>query len=126
LAYRVRYRKRAERDLDKLAEGVTLDWFDGLCDAIESLAEFRNRCAFTPEPILRQKGVRQLLYGGGTAILAVAAHGRDAHATSKGHAIYRILLSIAGSADRRVCGLRLFRTACHRLELIGYQPSPFR
>ena len=77
MAYRVRYRKRAERDLNKLAEGVTLDWFDGLCDAIESLAEFPNRCAFAPEPILRQKGVRQLLYGEGHASYRVLYQVRD-------------------------------------------------
>lgn len=75
MACRVRYRKRAERDLDRLARGATLQWFDGLCDAIESLAEFPERCALAPGATLREKGVRQLLYG-------------------EGHGIYRILYRV--------------------------------
>lgn len=75
MVYRVLYRKRAERDLAKLAESATLVWFDGLCDAVESLAEFPDRCAFASEPGLRQKGVRQLLYG-------------------QGHSVYRILYRV--------------------------------
>ncbi len=71
MAYRVLYRKRAERDLDRLAEGVALEWFEGLCDAIESLAEFPDRCALAPESGLRQKGVRQLLYGEGQSIYRI-------------------------------------------------------
>ena len=65
MAYHVLYRRHAERDLAKLAETVTLEWFDSLADAIETLAEFPARCAFAPEPGLRRKGVRQLLYGEG-------------------------------------------------------------
>jgi len=75
LACRVLYRKRAERDLDKLARGVTLEWFDGLCDAVESLARCPERCAFVAEPSLRRKGMRQLLYG-------------------KGHGVYRVLYRV--------------------------------
>jgi len=75
LAYRVLYRRRAEHDLDRLAWSATLDWFDGLCDAIESLAEFSERCALEPQPGLRLKGVRQLLYG-------------------KGHGVYRVLYRV--------------------------------
>ena len=44
---------------------------------IESLAEFPKRCAFVPELGLRQKGVRQLLYG-------------------EGHSVYRILYRTKG------------------------------
>ena len=80
MAYLVLYRKRAERDLARLAESATLEWFDGLCDAVTSLAEFPMRCAFAPEPGLRQKGVRQLLYG-------------------EGRSMYRILFRVA---DERV------------------------
>lgn len=65
MAYRVLYRKRAERDLDELAEYATPDWFDGLCDAIEGLAEFPNRGSLVPEAALRKKGVRQVFYGDG-------------------------------------------------------------
>jgi plasmid stabilization system protein ParE len=77
LAYRVLYRKRAERDLDKLARSVALEWFDGLCDAIESLARFPERCAFVPELSLRQKGVRQLLYGEGHGVYRVLYRVKD-------------------------------------------------
>ena len=75
MAYRVLYRKRAERDLDRLARGATVEWFDALCDAVESLARFPERCAFVAEPSLRLKGVRQLLYG-------------------EGHGVYRILYRV--------------------------------
>lgn len=75
MAYRVRYRKRAERDLNRLARGATLEWFDGLCDAVESLADFPERCALAPEATLREKGVRQLLYG-------------------EGHGVYRVLYRV--------------------------------
>ena len=77
MAYRVRYRKRAERDLDRLARGATLQWFDGLCDAIESLAEFPERCALAPEATLREKGVRQLLYGEGRGIYRILYRVQD-------------------------------------------------
>ena len=77
MAYRVLYRRRAERDLEKLAEAATPEWFDGLCDAVESLAEFPNRCAFAPEPGLRRKGVRQLLYGEGRAIYRILYRVKD-------------------------------------------------
>jgi plasmid stabilization system protein ParE len=71
LAYRVLYRKRAEGDLAKLAESATLVWFDGLCDAVDSLAEFPDRCAYAPEPGLRRKRVRQLLYGEGRSVYRI-------------------------------------------------------
>ena len=77
MAYRVQYRKRAERDLDRLAPGATLAWFDGLCEAIESLTEFPERCVFAPEAILREKGVRQLLYGGGHNVHRVLYRVKD-------------------------------------------------
>jgi len=75
LAFRVLYRRRAEQDLDRLARDAALEWFDGMCDAIESLSEFPERCAFVPEPSLRLKGVRQLLFG-------------------EGHSVYRILYRV--------------------------------
>ena len=71
MAHHVLYRKRAEHDLEKLAEAATPEWFDGLCEAIESLAEFPERCALVPEPGLRRKGVRQLLYGQGRSIYRI-------------------------------------------------------
>jgi len=71
LAYLVRYRRRAERDFEQLAKFATPEWFDGLADAIHSLDHFPERCAFAPEPGLRQKGVRQLLYGRGRGIYRI-------------------------------------------------------
>ncbi len=75
MAYHVLYRKRAERDIERLAQAVTLEWFDALLDAIESLAELPERCAFAPDPGFRLRGIRQLLYG-------------------EGHNIYRILYRV--------------------------------
>ena len=75
MAYHVLFRRRAERDLERLAQAVTLEWFDALLDAIESLAEFPERCAFAPDPGFRLRGIRQLLYG-------------------EGHNIYRILYRV--------------------------------
>ncbi|MGH9432254.1 MAG: type II toxin-antitoxin system RelE/ParE family toxin [Terriglobia bacterium] len=77
LAYRVLYRKRAERDLDKLAEHATPGWFADLCDAVESLAEFPNRGSMAREAALRKNGVRQLPCG-------------------EGHSTYRILYRVWG------------------------------
>ena len=71
MAYNVRYRRRAERDLEMLAQATTLEWFDALVDAIESLKEIPERCAFCPEPVLRRRGIRQLLYGEGRSIYRV-------------------------------------------------------
>ena len=65
MTYHVRYRRRAERELEKLAEGSTLEWFDDLVSAIESLEEFPDRCAFAPDSGLRGKRIRQLLFGDG-------------------------------------------------------------
>jgi hypothetical protein len=70
LAYRVLYRSRAEQDLNRLARGATLEWFDGLCEAIESLAHFPERSAFVPEPGLRLKGVGSFSTAGATASTA--------------------------------------------------------
>ena len=71
MAYHVLHRRRAERDLERLAQAVTLEWFDGLLDAIESLAEFPDRCAFAPDPGFRRTGIRQLLYGEGRNIYRI-------------------------------------------------------
>jgi plasmid stabilization system protein ParE len=56
---------------------VTLEWFDGLCDAIESLGEFPERCALAPEPTLRRKGIRQLLYGESHGIYRILYHVKE-------------------------------------------------
>lgn len=77
MAHNVLYRRRAERDLEKLAEVVTQEWFDGLCDAIESLGEFPERCALAPERALRRKGIRQLLFGEGHSIYRILYHVKE-------------------------------------------------
>ena len=71
LAYNVLYRRRAERDLDKLATTTTLEWYDALIDAIESLAEFPHRCALAPDPVFRRRRIRQLLYGEGYGVYRI-------------------------------------------------------
>lgn len=75
MAFHVRYRRRAERELEKLAQTATLEWFEDLVEAIEGLAEFPQRCAFAPDPGYRQRDIRQLLYG-------------------EQHSIYRILYRV--------------------------------
>jgi plasmid stabilization system protein ParE len=77
LAYHVLYRRRAEHDLEKLARAATLEWFDALVDAIESLAEFPERCAYAPDPGFRSRGIRQLLYGKGHSIYRILYHVKD-------------------------------------------------
>lgn len=77
MAYHVLYRRRAERDLGRLAEAVTLEWFEGLVGAIESSAEFPERYAFAPDPVFREKQVRQLLYGERPNIYRILYHVRD-------------------------------------------------
>jgi len=71
LAYRVVLGQRAERALEKLAENLTVEGYDGLWDAVDSLEEFPERCAFAPEPPLRHRGVRQLLYKVGRQVYRV-------------------------------------------------------
>ena len=77
MAYHVLYRRRAERDPVEIAEAATPEWFDGLADAIESLAEFPVRCAFSPESTLRAKGVRQLLNGEGRSVYRILYRVKD-------------------------------------------------
>jgi plasmid stabilization system protein ParE len=71
LAYLVRYRRRAERDLEKLAQASTLEWFDALVTAVESLGELPERCAFAPEPGFRARRIRHLLFGEGRNIYRI-------------------------------------------------------
>ena len=77
MAYQVLYRRRAERDLDKLAEATTLDSFGGLVNALESSRKFPERCAYAPDPGLRHRGVRQLLYGEGRSIYRILYRIKD-------------------------------------------------
>ncbi|HEY3974481.1 MAG TPA: type II toxin-antitoxin system RelE/ParE family toxin [Candidatus Sulfotelmatobacter sp.] len=66
MAYLVRIAARAERDLVGIYEYIragessaALRWYEGLRQAILTLAEHPNRCPVTPE----SKQFRHLLYG---------------------------------------------------------------
>jgi plasmid stabilization system protein ParE len=48
-----------------------------VCHGVESLAELPERCPFAPEPGLRQKGVRQLLYGEGRSVYRILYRVKD-------------------------------------------------
>lgn len=77
MAYRVEYRRRAERDLEKLARNLSFDWYEMICEAVESLRVFPERCALVPEPLLRGKGTRHLLCGSGRGIYRIIYRVRD-------------------------------------------------
>jgi toxin ParE1/3/4 len=71
MAFRVRTTARATRDLDAIltrlideeAGQAGLRWFNGLRDAVGSLAHLPNRCPLAPENGTFPFEVRQLLYG---------------------------------------------------------------
>ena len=71
MAFRVRTSARAKRDLDEilgwlLSRGAGLAglrWFEGLRDALLSLANLPERCPLAPENRNFPTEVRQLLYG---------------------------------------------------------------
>ena len=71
MAFRVKTTAKAKRDLDAIlawllsqeAGETGLRWFQGLRDAVASLAHFPERCALAPENAAFPFEVRQLLYG---------------------------------------------------------------
>src|ERR1017187_8319349 len=71
MAFRVKTTAQAKRDLDDILErllsqeaGETgLRWFQGLHQAVATLADSPRRCALAPENALFAFEVRQLLYG---------------------------------------------------------------
>jgi plasmid stabilization system protein ParE len=63
--------------LERLAERMTPEIYDGLWDAVDSLAELPERCALVPEPKLRAKRVRHLLYGWGRQVYRIIYQVRD-------------------------------------------------
>jgi plasmid stabilization system protein ParE len=98
MAFRVRTSARARRDLDAIvgrllsqgAGDAGLRWFQGLREAIASLANLPERCAFAPENASLPYDVRQLLYGrrqhryrvlftidGDTVLILHIRHGRQ-------------------------------------------------
>lgn len=71
MAFRVRISAKAKRDLNVIlawllsqeAGETGLRWFQGLREAVASLAHFPERCALAPENAAFPFPVRQLLYG---------------------------------------------------------------
>lgn len=71
MAYRVRVSRSAKADADdayvwmkeKYSEAQAVRWFNGLADAVNSLAEFSGRCPLAPESEEIGRELRQLLYG---------------------------------------------------------------
>ena len=70
MTYHVEFSVRALHDLDVLyfeknvAESQAASrWFNGLQDAIDSLATLPNRCPIAPEGRNMKRELRQLLYG---------------------------------------------------------------
>jgi len=86
MAFRVETTARAKRDLNGIlawllsqeAGETGLRWFQGLREAVASLAHFPERCALAPENVWFPFEVRHLLYG------------------HKPH-LYRILFTIKGN-----------------------------
>jgi len=97
MAFRVRNTAKAKRDLDEIlkwllsqeAGDAGLRWFQGLAEALASLAHSPNRCSLAPENKSFPFEVRQLLYGhrqhryrilfaieGGTVVILHVRHGR--------------------------------------------------
>jgi toxin ParE1/3/4 len=71
MVFRVKTSTRAKRDLDAilarlLSQGAAeagLRWFQGLREAVASLAHFPQRCPIAPENAVFPFEVRHLLYG---------------------------------------------------------------
>ena len=72
MAYRVRLTPEAEADIEELYRWSIArsplrgaGWFNGMMDAIESLASRPQRCPLAPETPFFKEEIRQLLYGRG-------------------------------------------------------------
>lgn len=70
MAYHVRLTPRAQRDVEGIYRWVILSaphqgavWYNGLIDAIGSLANHPQRCSISPEGVELREQIRQLLYG---------------------------------------------------------------
>jgi len=75
MAYRVRLTPEAEADIEALYRGLIArtplrgaEWFNGMIDAIESLASRPQRCPLAPETPFFQEEIRQLSYGRGRGV----------------------------------------------------------
>lgn len=86
MAFRVKTSAKAKRDLDSILAWLSsqeageagLRWFQGLREAVASLAHSPQRCPLAPEDAVFPFEVRQLLYG------------RKPH-------VYRVLYAIEGN-----------------------------
>ncbi len=70
MAYRVKLTPRAQKDVEELYRWIILRaphqgavWYNGLIDAVGSLAEHPHRCSISPEGLELREEIRQLLYG---------------------------------------------------------------
>lgn len=70
MAYRVRLTPRAQKDVEELYRWIVLRaplqgavWYNGLLDALKSLADHPQRCPVSREGLELREQVRQLLYG---------------------------------------------------------------
>jgi plasmid stabilization system protein ParE len=70
MAFEVRVSAAADEQADAIYEWMAqrapqgaVRWYNGLLDAIESLADFPERCSLAPESEHFTEEIRQLLYG---------------------------------------------------------------
>src|SRR5258708_32058418 len=70
MAYRVKLLPRAQKDIEELYRWVNRRaphqgplWYNGLMDALESLASHPPRCHAAPEALDLRAPIRELLYG---------------------------------------------------------------
>lgn len=70
MTYRVIVQPPAEGEIEQVylriaqrAPQAAASWFNGLLEAIRSLADFPQRCALAPENDAFEEEIRQLLYG---------------------------------------------------------------
>jgi plasmid stabilization system protein ParE len=85
MAFEVRVSAAADAEADAIYEWLAqrapqgaVRWYNGLLDAIESLADFPRRCSLAPEDEHFDEEIRQLLYG-------------------KRRNVYRVLFTIRGN-----------------------------
>ncbi len=70
MIYRIIIETQAQSDLDetyrRIAQGSAeraAQWYNGIVDALATLANFPERCAFARENVFFPEDIRQLLYG---------------------------------------------------------------
>ena len=85
MAYRVRLTPEAEADIEELYRWLIArtplrgaEWFNGMMDAIESLASHPQRCPLAHEAPFFQEEIRQLLYGRGRGVHRILFTIKDA------------------------------------------------